>query len=178
MLMRNTSAPARTSPAITALSTVAGPSVAMILTRLSLLISVSKSQSRSRRYSTALMSLRWRVRIGELHRPTLGVAARVDLEEAGPVVAAGETVLTTVDSELAVACAHEGLALPLPAALVHRIDVVELGGKRPAQQRLAGGGTEVPPPFRQPAFPVRIGDRDADARIRVVAETKVGARRR
>ena len=147
-------------------STLAGPTVAMILTRRNLLILLSLSLARSGRRG-----------IGELHRPVAGVAARVDLEKARAVEAPGETVLAPVDLELAVARAHEGLALPFAAALIHGVDVIELGGERAAQKHFATAALQVPPPLGHPAAAVRIGQRDADPGARIVAETEVRMRR-
>src|SRR5215469_516271 len=48
-------------------------------------------------------------RLGQLHRPGL-LLSGIDLEKAGPVVAAGETIPGAPDGELLVACTHEGLA--------------------------------------------------------------------
>src|SRR5215207_11781485 len=94
------------------------------------------------------------VGVGELDRPAL-LLARVDLEEAAAVVAAGETILRAADRELPVSGAHERTPAPFSAAIVvHRVHIVEAGGERSFQQRLASSGTQVPPAFRRP--PLRI----------------------
>src|SRR5271169_5650343 len=108
------------------------------------------------------MSRIGRVRlIGELDRPAFRILAGVDLEKAGAVVAAHETILPPLDLELAVGGAHKGLALPFAAALVHRIDVIVLRRQRAAQKRRAVERLEVPPAFADPALAVGIGERDA-----------------
>src|SRR3954447_5937998 len=59
----------------------------------------------------------WRLGgFGELHRPGL-LLAGVDLKEAGPIEAAGKTIVNPADRELFIARAHEGLAGPFPAVV-------------------------------------------------------------
>jgi len=51
---------------------------------------------------------------------------RVDLEEAGAVIAAREAILDAADGEFLVARAHEGFSGPFAAAIVvDRINIIE-----------------------------------------------------
>ena len=116
--------------------------------------------------------------IGELHGPVLGVLAGIDLEEAGAVIAAHQAIVAAFDAEFTVARAHESLALPFAAALVHRIDIIIFRGERAAQQDLATARLHVPPALGDPGLAIGIGDRHADAARRIVAQAEIGARRR
>src|SRR5947209_15471381 len=154
MLMRKTSAPAAKSAAIVSRSAEAGPSVAIIFTRLrrwdgckalllqhSLCEEEATKQSRGRRATFVSGLLRCArndeasissalIRriglIGQLNRPALRVLSGVDLEETCPVVASAEAVLLALDLELAVRSAHEGFAFPLAAALAPGVDIIIL----------------------------------------------------
>src|SRR5450756_2424981 len=125
MLMRNTSAPASNRRRIIALSEEAGPSVARILMRrrrlmawlraLRLAADPARSRpagwrcpecSRDPRHPLGRLLL---IGLGQLHGPG-ALLAGVDLEEAGTVETAGEAIVGSLDGELLVARAHEGLS--------------------------------------------------------------------
>src|SRR6185295_3365119 len=77
------------------------------------------------------------VGFGQLHGPR-SLFACVDLEEPGAVVAAGQTILGTLDGEFLVTRTHEGLSRPFAAAvIVERVNVIVTGDKSSAQQCLA-----------------------------------------
>src|SRR5206468_11113070 len=99
------------------------------------------------------------VDIGELHRPG-SLLAGVDLEIAGPVIAARQAILGAADGEFLVARTHEGLPGPFTAAvIVDRVDVVVAGDQRAPEQRLAGTGRDVPPSLGGPPFGVLVAQR-------------------
>jgi hypothetical protein len=112
-----------------------------------------------------------------LHRPR-ALFAGIDFEEAGPVIAARQTVFGAANGELLVARAHEGMAGPFTAAVViYRVNVIVPCNQRAAQQGIAGPGGDVPPAFGGPAFRILVADGDADAAPGVVADAEVGQRR-
>lgn len=115
--------------------------------------------------------------IGQLDGPIAGIFARVDLEEAGAVEAANETILASGDAELVIARAHESFSLPLGAVLIHCVDVIEFGRQGAANQDFATIGLQIPPALARPGLAIRIGDGHAHPVRRVVAESEVGARR-
>src|SRR3954463_11093653 len=128
-------------------------------------------QSRDRGWRDARRELRGLVtRFGELHRPG-ALLGRIDLEEAGAVIAARKAVLDALDGEFLVARAHEGLAGPFAApVVVDRIHIVETRDELTFHQSFAFSWCQVPPAFRGPAFGILVADRDADPASRVVAE--------
>src|SRR5205085_10449921 len=116
-------------------------------------------------------------RLGELHGPG-ALLAGVDLEKAGAVIAARQTILDALDGELLVARAHEGLAGPFAAAVVvDGENVIEARDQRPLYQRLAAACGEIPPALRRPAFGILVADGDADPAPGIVAEAEVRRRR-
>src|SRR6185437_12046301 len=182
MLMRKTSAPAANRAARVSRSREAGPRVAMILTRrrractgVPPIIGGAAAAARcSRRPNGRPRVADLRVRlVGQLHRPALRVLAGVDLEEAGAVIAADIAILPALDLELAVRGAHEHLALPLAAALVHRVEIIILGRQRAAHKRHAVERLQVPPALADPSLAVGIAERDADPVVAVVAHAQV-----
>src|SRR3984957_13725139 len=190
MLMRKTSAPAANRAAIVLRSAEAGPRVAMILTRRRracngvpptiwrCLRRRSPPRSFFRPAGTANRRCGSGVcLVGQLHRPALGVLAGVDFEEAGAVVAAPKAILPAVDLELTIRRAHEPLALPLAAALVHCVEIIILSRQGAAQKRHAVERFEVPPAFAGPVLPIGIADGDANAVTGVVAHAQVRAGR-
>src|SRR4029079_9890365 len=75
--------------------------------------------------------------VRQLHRPG-ALLVGIDLEKAGAIVAARQTVLSPADSELFLTCAHVSLARPLAATVVvDRIDVIVTCNQCAAQQRFA-----------------------------------------
>jgi hypothetical protein len=113
----------------------------------------------------------------ELDGPAL-LLARVDLEEAAAVEAAGEAILDAPDREFAVAGAHEGAPAPFAAAVViDREHVEETGRQRSLEQGFAAARVQVPPALGDPSLRVAIADRDADAARGHVAQAQVGAGR-
>ena len=114
--------------------------------------------------------------VGELNSPVLGLTARIDFKKAGTVITAYQTIVTANNPEFTIAGAHEGLALPLPAALIHAIDVVELRRQRAAQQCLAGARLQVPPAFRDPLLAIGIGQGNAHPLGGIVAQAEIGRR--
>ena len=76
--------------------------------------------------------------IGQADGPVLGFLG-VHLEEAGALIAAPAAVLNPPDGERLVGRAHDGLAGPLPAAVVvDGVDVIEAARQRALVERLAG----------------------------------------
>ena len=188
MLMRKTSAPAWNRLAIMLRSEDAGPRVATILVRRRRRISFGfaaagaggagrpRGRRRLQHRHARLQRLHRHLigRFGELDRPRRLVAG-VDLEEAGAVVAARQTIVGAADGELLVARAHEGLARPFAAAIVvERVDVIEAGDQRAAQHGFAAAGGQVPPALGGPAFVLLVADRDPDPAAGVVAEAEIG----
>src|SRR5262249_52019584 len=100
-------------------------------------------------------------------------------EEAGTVIAAGETIVGAADGEFFFPRAHESLARPFAAAVVvDRIDVIEARDERTPQHGLAAASGDVPPALGGPAVILLVADRDPDPVAGVVAETEVGHRGR
>src|SRR5215217_9241245 len=116
------------------------------------------------------------VGVGELDGPAL-LLARVDLEEAAAVEAAGEAILDAADREFTVARAHERAPAPFAAAIVvDRVDIEIPRRQLALEQGFAAARVEVPPAFRDPALRVAVADRDADAARRHIAQPQVRVR--
>src|SRR5215831_11626335 len=112
--------------------------------------------------------------LGQLYGPGRLVTG-IDFEKAGAVVAAREAIVGSADGELLFPRAHEGLAGPFATAIVvDRIDVVEAGDERAAQDGLAAAGGDVPPALGGPAFVLLVTDRDPDPVAGIVAEAEIG----
>src|SRR5215470_5352541 len=123
-----------------------------------------------------LKRLHWRLvgRFGQLNGPGR-LVTRIDLEEAGAVIAARQAVVRAADGEFFFPRAHEGLTRPFPAAvIIHGVNVVEPRDEPASQHGLAAASGNVPPALGGPAVVFLVADRDPDAVAGVVAETEVG----
>src|SRR5262249_35027472 len=134
------------------------------------------------RWSERIARKQWMLRgllagLGELDRPG-ALLAGIDFEEAGTIVAAGETIADAADGELLVARAHEGRSHPFAAAvIVDGVDIVEAGDEVTLEHGLTTAGRQVPPAFGGPTVGVLIADRNADPASGVVAKREIGRRR-
>ena len=116
-------------------------------------------------------------RFGQLHGPG-ALFAGIDLEEAGAVKTARQTIGDAANGELLVAGAHKGLSHPFPAAVViDSVDIIISCDEIALEDGFAGARGQIPPAFRGPAVGVLVADRDADAASGIVAEPEIGGRR-
>ena len=116
-------------------------------------------------------------RFGQLHGPS-ALFAGIDLEEAGAVKTARQTIGDAANGELLVAGAHEGLPHPLPAVVViDSVNIIISCDEIALEDGFAGARGQIPPALRGPAVGVLVTDRDADAASGIVAEAEIGGRR-
>src|SRR5208282_2126075 len=200
MLMRKTSAPASNRLRMTAWSEEAGPSVATTLVRRCRLIgfgfrrtgrgrcagaggwggctgSCTAAGGRGlfeRTASRQRVLRRLLARFGELDGPR-GLFAGIHLEEAGAVIAAGETITDAADREFPVAGAHKGLPHPFAAMIVvDGVDIIITRDEIALEHGFAAARRQIPPAFRGPAVGVLVADGDADPAPGIIAKAEIG----
>src|SRR5690606_22309675 len=192
ILIRKTSAPARASSSIVLSSSLAGPRVARIFTRLKRLmvplrlprqmLSVRRQRALGVRIElsferrlvarTAGRYCPQPVGVGELNHPVRAVL-RIDLEKARTFVAAGEAILNPEDRKGFVAGAQEELAFPGPSTdIVSGIEVVVARVESAVIDGLAGTRIRDPPAFRLPAALRLVAEGDGDGVGRLVAHAQ------